>query len=45
MELFLDQSFDLVKKISMETESDFIFNKNTVHYSGEFLLWINIFVE
>ncbi|KAI7812461.1 homeobox protein SEBOX [Triplophysa rosa] len=33
MALFLDQSFDLVKKISMETESDFILNKNTVHYS------------
>lgn len=41
MALFLDQSFELVKKISLETESDFILNKNTVHYSGEFKYLLN----
>nr|XP_055056841.1 homeobox protein SEBOX [Misgurnus anguillicaudatus] len=35
MALFLDQSFDLVKKISLETESDFIFNKNMVHFTAD----------
>ncbi|XP_026111159.1 homeobox protein SEBOX-like [Carassius auratus] len=30
MELFFDQSFDLVKKISVETERDFIFNTSMV---------------
>ncbi|XP_073695578.1 homeobox protein SEBOX [Garra rufa] len=30
MALFFDQSFDLVKKISVETERDFIFNANMV---------------
>lgn len=35
MALFFDQSFDLVKKISVETERDFIFNTNMVQITGE----------
>ncbi|XP_052411522.1 homeobox protein SEBOX-like [Carassius gibelio] len=34
MALFYDQSFDLVQKISVETERDFIFNTNMVQITG-----------
>lgn len=35
MALFFDQSFDLVQKITVDTERDFIFNSNMVQFTGE----------
>lgn len=35
MALFFDQSFDLVQKITVDTERDFIFNTNMVQFTGE----------
>lgn len=35
MALFFDQSLDLVQKITVDTERDFIFNTNMVQFTGE----------
>jgi len=42
MALFFDQSFDLVKKIAVDTERDFIFNTSMVQFTGEHVTFVGL---